>query len=1100
MEGLEVADLLLLLGLGAADELRGAQFLGRGVQEGVHAHDGQLSAVLEVLVVHGLFLDLAPLVHRLHGAQHAAAVRDAAEFEEHRLLHQLRELLDEEGTLEGVLVLRLAQLPVDDELDGDGPAHALLGGRGDGLVVGIGVQAVAVVVDGVEGLQRRADVVEVDLLGVQRAAARLDVVLQLLAAVVGAVLLLHGHGPDAPGHAADDAVLGIQAVAEEEAEVRREVVDVHAAGQVVLDEGEAVGQGEGQLADGIRARLGDVVPADAHRVEVADLLLDEGLLDVTHDLEAELRAEDAGVLGLVLLEDVGLHRAAHGLEGLGPQLGVDLRRQHLVGGGAQERKAQPVVAVRQRLSVAGSSQALGRVLRVDLRLGGLQLPVLLQPELRPLVDGRVEEEGQHGGRGAVDGHAHAGGGAQQVETRVELLGVVHGADGHAAVADLAVDVGTDMGIFAIERHAVEGRAEPYGRLALAHIVEALVGALGRALAGEHAGGILAHALVFEDARRVGEAARQVLQQLPAEQVAPPGVGGQGHLGHHGAAEGQRVVRRADLPAPDHIDILGLGVAALQLGPVVDEAAALAVQLAQVLLVALAQHHDGRTLVALPGVGEVGGVVESASRRHPVAQGLQADPEGMGQLGGRRLPPGPGFVALHGIGDLGQVAHPLRRDDGGPAGAPGLGLQLRGPVHAGLGRQDLHQVHEEPVGGRVVELAGAGGVDGHVLGGFAEPLVGPLVLLAHVAQGVLGPALVGLVEHHEVREVQHVDLLELAGGTVFRRHHIHGEIHQVRDLAVALADARGLHDHQVVALGLGHGDAGHQGLAGGAVGRAARGEAPHEDPVAQLRMVEGVHADAVAQQGAAGLALGGVHAEHGHPLVREVHQEAPQQLVDERGLAGATRTRDAQDGNLACGLSGVAHGAELDLGDLPGQGLRHGLGARIEVAARHHVVDHALEAHVPAILGAVDAGHAVGLQLADLVGDDDAATPAEDLDVAGAALPQQVHHVLEELHMAALVAGEGDALGVLLDGRLHDVLHGAVVAQVDHLAAGGLDDAAHDVDGRVVAVEEAGGRDEADLVLRRVAVGCKNRGIRRGECGHGIPHSGESPVYRGIRPP
>ena len=43
-------------------------------------------------------------------------------------------------------------------------------------------------------------------------------------------------------------VLRIQAVGEEERQVGREVVDVHAAGQVVLHVGEAVGQGERQLA------------------------------------------------------------------------------------------------------------------------------------------------------------------------------------------------------------------------------------------------------------------------------------------------------------------------------------------------------------------------------------------------------------------------------------------------------------------------------------------------------------------------------------------------------------------------------------------------------------------------------------------------------------------------------------------------------------------------------------------------------------------------------------------------------------------------------------------------------------------------------------
>src|SRR3546814_3198329 len=74
------------------------------------------------------------------------------------------------------------------------------------------------------------------------AAAGLDVVLHHLAARRGAVALAHGAGPDAAGDAADDGVLGVHAVGEEERQVGREVVDLHPARQVVLDDGEAVAQ------------------------------------------------------------------------------------------------------------------------------------------------------------------------------------------------------------------------------------------------------------------------------------------------------------------------------------------------------------------------------------------------------------------------------------------------------------------------------------------------------------------------------------------------------------------------------------------------------------------------------------------------------------------------------------------------------------------------------------------------------------------------------------------------------------------------------------------------------------------------------------------
>ena len=78
---------------------------------------------------------------------------------------------------------------------------------------------------------------------------------------------------------------------------------------------------------GLAPGLGDVVAADGDRVVVPYLLLDEVLLDVPHHLQGEFGGEDAGILPLILLEDIGLHRAAHRLQGAGPDLVVFLRRR-----------------------------------------------------------------------------------------------------------------------------------------------------------------------------------------------------------------------------------------------------------------------------------------------------------------------------------------------------------------------------------------------------------------------------------------------------------------------------------------------------------------------------------------------------------------------------------------------------------------------------------------------------------------------------------------------------------------------------------------------------------------------------------------------------
>ena len=330
--------------------------------------------MLERLVVEALFLDLAALVHRLHRAQHAAAIREAHELVEHGLLDELGHRLDDEGALERILVLRPAELAVDDHLDRERATHRLLGRRRDRLVVGVGVQAVAVVGDRVERLQRSADVVELDLLSVQGATAGLDVVLQLLRALSGSIEFAHCHGPDPARNPPDHRVLHVDAVAEEEGKIRRERVDVHSTSAVVLDEGEAVGEGEGRLGDRVRPGLCDVVARDGDRVEVPHLVVDEELLDVAHHAQRELRAEDAGVLRLVFFQDVSLHGATYRRERLGAQLGVLVSRNQLVTREAERAETQAFV------------EAL----------------------LDQLIGRRVEEEGEDHGRGAVDRHRDRG--------------------------------------------------------------------------------------------------------------------------------------------------------------------------------------------------------------------------------------------------------------------------------------------------------------------------------------------------------------------------------------------------------------------------------------------------------------------------------------------------------------------------------------------------------------------------------------------------------------------------------------------------------------------------------------------------------------------
>ena len=279
-------------------------------------------------------------------------------------------------------------------------------------------------------------------------------VLELLAALRGAVALAHRDRPDAPRDAPDHAVLGVEAVAEEEREVRREVVDRHAARAVVLAVGEAVREREGELRDRVRPGLGDVVAGDRDRVEVAHLVRDEPLLHVAHQLQREVGGEDAGVLGLVLLQDVGLHGAAHAAQHVGADARVGLGVDDLVARDAEQRQA------RGRRGPAGSGPRVGgqrRARRARARTASSP-PVSRRWRSTPWSIAAFRKKASTIGAGPLIVIETEVFGVAQVEARVELLGVVERADRHARVADLAADVGALVRIAPVERDASRRRS------------------------------------------------------------------------------------------------------------------------------------------------------------------------------------------------------------------------------------------------------------------------------------------------------------------------------------------------------------------------------------------------------------------------------------------------------------------------------------------------------------------------------------------------------------------------------------------------------------------------------------------------------------------
>ncbi|CAI8277634.1 MAG: Uncharacterised protein [Flavobacteriia bacterium] len=128
-------------------------------------------------------------------------------------------------------------------------------------------------------------------------------------------------------------------------------------------------------------------------------------------------------------------------------------------------------------------------------------------------------------------------------------------------------------------------------------------------------------------------------------------------------------------------------------------------------------------------------------------------------------------------------------------------------------------------------------------------------------------------------------------------------------------------------------------------------------------------------------------------------------------------------------------------------------AQLEITFFDQIVDHALQPHGPAVVRTVDTRYPIGHQFLDLLRQDDAASSAEYFDVLGPCFLEQIDHEFEVLIVTALVGSHGNGLRIFLYRGMDHFLYAAVVSEMDHFTARRLNDAPHDVDGCIVAIEQ-----------------------------------------------
>ena len=146
-----------------------------------------------------------------------------------------------------------------------------------------------------------------------------------------------------------------------------------------------------------------------------------------------------------------------------------------------------------------------------------------------------------------------------------------------------------------------------------------------------------------------------------------------------------------------------------------------------------------------------------------------------------------------------------------------------------------------------------------MGGRHSPEIGQVEHQLQVASGLGDPGTIGLVDHEDVGDLHEAGLVGLDAVAPSGVHDHHGGVGLAGDLHLHLPDPDGLHDDPRLPHGIEQADGLRHGQ-GQAAELAPGGHRPDEHP-----RVRGVvlHADAVAEDGAAAEGRGRVDGQHGH---------------------------------------------------------------------------------------------------------------------------------------------------------------------------------------------------------------------------------------------
>src|ERR1051326_4084100 len=134
------------------------------------------------------------------------------------------------------------------------------------------MKRVAIIINGIEGLQGSSYIIKINFLRMQAATRSLNMIFKHLASLVSFVFIFHGLCPNSSCHSPDHAVFSIHSITKEKRKIRSKLVNIHSTAEIIFNIGKSICQGKCKLRDRIGSCLCNMISADTYAVKIPYLI------------------------------------------------------------------------------------------------------------------------------------------------------------------------------------------------------------------------------------------------------------------------------------------------------------------------------------------------------------------------------------------------------------------------------------------------------------------------------------------------------------------------------------------------------------------------------------------------------------------------------------------------------------------------------------------------------------------------------------------------------------------------------------------------------------------------------------------------------------